>query len=419
MKNASFFSTAILLISALFISQTVQAQWSQSSTVIYPTTLSKNVSIGTASPFSAKFSVQGSIGNTIASFRRSTTGRGVSIVGDWPGLYFNAYFNGASKAMAPGYSGIVNFDPDNGRIDFGVSGSAAASANAIIDMTTRMSINKYGNVGIGTATPESKLDIFAQDAIRVAGYEPFITLLDNNSYHSARIQAAHGDINFFKGIPDFNTSTYSYVPQLIIKNNGNVGIGYANPESKLDIAAQDGMRIFGYQPFMTLLDNNSYHSARIQTADGNLIFWKGVANWETGGYDYTAPMIVKNSGNVLIGTTEDHGYKLAVAGNVICTELKVKLQGNWPDYVFADGYQLKSLEEVEAHIQSNNHLPGIPAAAEIEKEGIAVGDMQKKMMEKIEELTLYLIDQNKRLNQIEQENISFRARLDQAAATQK
>ena len=133
----------------------------------------------------------------------------------------------------------------------------------------------------------------------------------------------------------------------------------------------------------------------------------------------TYPLVIAASGNVLVGAPEDYGYKLAVNGNVICTELRVKLQGNWPDYVFADGYQLKSLEEVEAHIQSENHLPGIPAAAEVEKEGIAVGDMQKKMLEKIEELTLYLIDQNKRIKQIEQENISLRARLDQAAATQK
>ena len=415
MKNASFFSTAILLLSALFISQTVQAQW-VNGTSIYPSTLSKKVGIGTVAPNEAQFVVKGDVNHTVAMFGQGQAG--ISLVRDWATVGFNSYYSsGGWKAMSAGFGALLGCDPSSGRIEFIQNGYA--NGNQTVSQTYPLVIEPNGNIGIGTTTPESKLDIFAQDAIRIAGYEPFITLLDNNSYHSARIQAAHGDINFFKGIPDFNTSTYSYEPQLIIKNNGNVGIGYATPESKLDIAAQDGMRIFGYQPFMTLLDNNSYHSARIQTADGNLIFWKGVANWETGGYDYTAPMIVKNSGNVLIGTTEDHGYKLAVAGNVICTELKVKLQGNWPDYVFADGYQLKSLEEVEAHIQSNNHLPGIPAAAEIEKEGIAVGDMQKKMMEKIEELTLYLIDQNKRLNQIEQENISLRARLDQAAATQK
>ncbi len=91
------------------------------------------------------------------------------------------------------------------------------------------------------------------------------------------------------------------------------------------------------------------------------------------------------------------GYKLTVTGKIIAEELKVKLSGSWPDYVFENKYKLQSLPELEQFIQSNKHLPNIPSASEIEKNGMEVGDMQKKMMEKIEELTLYVIDLQKQI----------------------
>jgi len=74
--------------------------------------------------------------------------------------------------------------------------------------------------------------------------------------------------------------------------------------------------------------------------------------------------------------------------------------GSWPDYVFESGYQLRTLEETEAFIKLNKHLPNIPAAAVVEREGILLGDMQKRMMEKIEELTLYLIEANKQIKEL-------------------
>ena len=83
---------------------------------------------------------------------------------------------------------------------------------------------------------------------------------------------------------------------------------------------------------------------------------------------------------------------------MICEEVKVSLKGNWPDYVFDTKYKLPSLFEVEKYIKENKHLPNIPAASEIEANGMEVGDMQKKMMEKIEELTLYVIQLKKELD---------------------
>jgi hypothetical protein len=107
---------------------------------------------------------------------------------------------------------------------------------------------------------------------------------------------------------------------------------------------------------------------------------------------------------VAIGTVvsaANNNYKLAVDGKVACEEVKVELSQNWPDYVFNNDYKLMSLAEVQKFIDVNKHLPNIPSAATIEKEGLKVGEMQLLMMEKIEELTLYIIEQNKRITALE------------------
>ncbi len=87
----------------------------------------------------------------------------------------------------------------------------------------------------------------------------------------------------------------------------------------------------------------------------------------------------------------------------MCEELKVQLRASWPDYVFSPNYRLNDLYELEKFIQSNNHLPNIPAAAEIEKNGLETGEMQRLMMEKIEELTLYIIDLKKELDSLKKQ----------------
>lgn len=102
----------------------------------------------------------------------------------------------------------------------------------------------------------------------------------------------------------------------------------------------------------------------------------------------------KNGGNVYIGTSSG-SEKLNVCGGIKATEVRV--ESGWCDYVFADNYQLRSLDEVADFIDQNNHLPNIPAASVVETEGLSLGQMSRSMMEKIEELTLYLIDQNKQL----------------------
>ncbi len=122
-----------------------------------------------------------------------------------------------------------------------------------------------------------------------------------------------------------------------------------------------------------------------------------VFNTRTGSDSWAEKFRITANGNVAIGTTNPQGYKLAVAGNVIAESVKVALQGSWPDYVFKPENKLLSLQEVEKYVHENNHLPEIPSETEVKKEGIDLGQMDAKLLKKIEELTLYMIEQNKEL----------------------
>ena len=113
--------------------------------------------------------------------------------------------------------------------------------------------------------------------------------------------------------------------------------------------------------------------------------------WNEGGAQFR--------GNVGIGTTANPSYMLSVNGNIRSKEVVVEI--GWADYVFNKKYKLKPLIDVEKFIEQNKHLPNIPSAAEVEKNGLHLGDIQKKMMEKIEELTLYIIQLNKRIEELE------------------
>ena len=83
----------------------------------------------------------------------------------------------------------------------------------------------------------------------------------------------------------------------------------------------------------------------------------------------------------------------------------------WSDFVFDDDYELTSLKELERHIEANRHLPSIPSEKEVKADGLSLGDMQAKLLQKVEELTLYLIEQNKKLAELERENLMVKQQL--------
>jgi len=107
------------------------------------------------------------------------------------------------------------------------------------------------------------------------------------------------------------------------------------------------------------------------------------------------------AGKVGIGTQNPQS-KLAVNGTITAKEIEVQLEG-WPDFVFEDNYKLMPLNKLEKHIKKEKSLPGIPTSKEAVEEGLKLGEMQAKLLEKVEELTLYVINQNKELTELKKE----------------
>ncbi len=118
---------------------------------------------------------------------------------------------------------------------------------------------------------------------------------------------------------------------------------------------------------------------------------------------YTHPwMVFKPNGSVGIGTTNPGNYKLAVDGVLAARQMKVT-KASWADFVFTPGYKMLTLIDLEKFIKERSHLPEIPTTDQVTKDGIDLGEMDEKLLQKIEELTLYLIDEHKRNNQLQED----------------
>jgi hypothetical protein len=185
--------------------------------------------------------------------------------------------------------------------------------------------------------------------------------------------------------------------------SGNVGIGTTTPTAKLEIANTAPWTANGWGKAMKLGKGQS-----IEIEAGVRKFGIGATNdtvlcfFATDADTVNLParynMVITNSGNVGIGTFTPNAYKLAVEGTLGARRIKVTQQANWADFVFHKDYKLPPLHEVEKFISDNGHLPEIPTAAEVKENGVDVGEMNKLLLQKVEELTLYLIQQQKEIN---------------------
>jgi hypothetical protein len=115
----------------------------------------------------------------------------------------------------------------------------------------------------------------------------------------------------------------------------------------------------------------------------------------------TTQMYLKNGGNVGIGTTGPP-YLLSVKGAIGAQEVNVVNTSGWPDYVFEPTYHLQPLNEVAAYVKEHHHLPEIPSEAEVKEKGISLGDMQARLLAKIEELTLHVIQADEKIRELQE-----------------
>ncbi|RXK82904.1 tail fiber protein [Filimonas effusa] len=295
-----------------------------------------------------------------------------------------------------------------------------------------------GNVGIGTTSPVYKLDVNGDAIVRgecissrsgdVGG-----ALTLSNAAKTANGTASSWRLFNMTGVYGNSLQFWAYDNQgcggglchsrLTLMDNGNVGIGTASPAFKLHVNGEagfsgalytsnaEGLRVTNPNGYISGWDNTStVRTGYLQFNTGTSV----VLNAENGTFlsfntGIAERMRIKPNGNVGIGTTNPMEYKLAVEGTVGARKIKVT-QETWADYVFDASYQLPSLSHVESFIKENKRLPEVPSAAEVKKEGLDLGDNQAVLLKKIEELTLYIIQQNKKIEQMEKRMAEMEAK---------
>ena len=366
-----------------------------------------NVGIGTSNP-SSRLDILSNTGQTESLLRLQ--------VSDAPSDYFQiANTTGTSGQFIPLLKGY--HETDN-RTTLAIMGSSSDAmdngSNALINFNARrtnspiqnrplfvwtnysqkmMTMAADGNLGIGVTNPTSKLEV--RGVIKTSNsddrYVNLLTSGDGNSY----MNIVGGSASSRFGFQIDGSSKMS------IMKNGSVGIGTSTPVANTKLTVVGHVNIGGSENYRLRsrhIDGKHYSNSGLDDLYLNYNTGKHV---RVGFGGQNSNLYV--SGRVGIGTNNPDA-DLTVKGKIHTQEVKVDLNGAVaPDYVFLKDYDLKTINEVENYIEKEGHLPNIPSAKEMEQNGIELKTMNLKLLEKIEELTLYMIEQNKKTELLRQE----------------
>lgn len=282
-------------------------------------------------------------------------------------------------------------------------------------------LSTTNSVGIGTTAPTASLHLYT------TGWYPLINIQSTSSTGESQIAFTSTGSAYYTGVGGASENTWGvqnswYVfdatnnfMRLVIKPTGYVGIGTTTPQNNLQIGTQTNSST---STPVTLSLGATYSSSAGTNPklkiydDGTNRYGFGVSNsqmdamvpsgsrfaWYIGG---SQKMSVSSSGNVLIGKTTqvNTGYVLDVGGSARMNSVVVNTTG--ADFVFDPKYRLPALAEVGQFIQKNHHLPQIPSAKDMQVNGLDVGGVEIKLLQKVEELTLYLMEEHNKNVELE------------------
>ena len=302
-------------------------------------------------------------------------------------------------------------------------GAGSSNPSITIRQTSAQDLPAF--VGVGTTSPQQQMHINGNTMISGSGNALLFATSSTTTNGNFGIKYTGTGLNFY--IP----SGSNYL--MYIKNNGYVGIGTSNPTVKFEVSGNakatnitatsavqsSTLTVTGNVTFnslagssskiLTIGSNGLLSSAdmsevgdgmgnHIATTDLNLNGKKivGATNGIGGIY-------VAQNGNVRIGAGTSNPTKaLEVNGTIRSKEVLVEV-ANWSDFVFDRDYDLMTLKEVESYIKENGHLPNVPSAEEVKANGVEVGEMNAILLQKIEELTLYIIELEKKIEELNDE----------------
>ncbi len=309
------------------------------------------------------------------------------------GSIYSGYFEGAAK--------VTNY--------FVVGDSANVNKTLVVGSAKRPNAYEFAVTGgadayfddklsVQTTTATASLNVKgSSETILMEGTTPYMKLIDGTSQASF-MQANGNDMRI--GTLSGNTAgkivfRFNGTNKNAMDVNGNLGLGTISPSALLHLkGSNEVLKIEGTDANIGFYSSGT-QKAFIQRSGDNLKIASNAGNIIFGNNITGDQLWILSDGRIGIGTsTPKTGCKLSVEGKIACRELKVET-ATWPDYVFENNYKLLPLPELENFISTNNHLPGIPSATELEQDGISVGDMQNKLMQKVEELTLYVIELQK------------------------
>jgi len=433
MKNISFVPLATAVILGSFAPVTASSQ-----TLYVPgsvgTSTNSSVGVGVSNP-AYKFTVNAvagdglQVGNGNTTTLRILSYSGVNLT-DVPGSTAGMQLIGPANAHV-----VLDIPGNDGNDGFYVRVPTTLQLNPTVDKTALV-VKSDGKIGLNTASPATRLSLVSADADFSTGFS-----LGRSQTGNGKYVLTNSDNNVFRIAYASNSGTAhaDYTNRFVIDSTGRVGIGTVTPTTQLTVGKtagdavlrlentgngnssgidfvrerQSGPGVHGGSIFLDsdTSSNNALLYLQAQTASANSGFTgalganNGVRLVLRGGtgaatFDY---------GNVGIGITNPT-QKLEVNGTIRAQEVVIEASP-WPDYVFTSNYTLPSLTEVAAHIEAEGHLPGVPSAATVAEHGVPVGEMQATLLRKVEEMTLYMI-------QLERKNAELESRLHKLEAGQ-
>lgn len=288
-------------------------------------------------------------------------------------------------------------------------------------------INDIGNkaVPIGSLAAQYNLDFSGYRDVAPDQIGARIAALRFNNHVANNALVQKTGLAFYTNPAGGHEGTVDLIERMRITPEGNIGIGTATPQYTLHIEGETYSRSWFRVANNSGLFFQSWGGGFNMTdatwirTYGNKNFYHNTGIMRTDGILHVGPdgnrFTVNANGNVGIGTTTPD-QKLTVKGKIHAEEIIVDLKVPLADYVFKPDYKLMPLTELEQFVKTNSHLPEIPAADEVVESGLGIGEMQNKLLQKIEELTLYVIDlkkesqmQESRIGQLEEENRKLKA----------